>query len=276
MIFSNYSLDKLIQNRKNKRIFIGTDTITLQKVVIKIYDDKSKSKESILRDIHIPSKLNHPNIIKIKDYVEDLDSNKMYVIYPYIDDTINLRNLPVDKFDVTDLFKLYYILDILIQVVDAINYMHDNNIVHRDIKPDNILVNDKVHLIDFDLSDQLDNPKFPIRKGTIGTPNFMAPEIWWKINQVDYKKTDIYSLGITMYYLLNKRKLPYKAKNYSELEYQIANHKPKISNSGYPELDKLIMKTIDKDPQNRPTISEIKQKFNHFKTVVESRINFNE
>nr|AEX62843.1 putative serine_threonine protein kinase [Moumouvirus Monve] len=70
--------------------------------------------------------------------------------------------------------------------------------------------------------------------------------------------TDIYSLGVTIYYIFNKKKLPYKKKlSINQLEYAIFNEKPRMSNCGNGSVDNFIMKIMDKDPENRPNIDEI-------------------
>ncbi len=87
--------------------------------------------------------------------------------------------------------------------------------IHRDIKPHNIIVQDtQAYLIDFDLACSLTDPKFPIQPKLTGTPNYMAPEIWMYDKNIDYKLTDIYSFGVTIYYVFNKKNVLINAKVY--------------------------------------------------------------
>jgi calcium-dependent protein kinase len=138
--------------------------------------------------------------------------------------------------------------------------MHSNNFVHRDINPNNILVGSNLtYLIDFDSAAHLHNTMYPIQKGYVGTPYYMAPEIWNQIDDLDYKLADIYSLGVVMYFIFNNKHLPYVASNIEGLEYQVTNEKPRVSKHQNEKLNMLIMSIIDKDPKNRPSIQNIRE-----------------
>lgn len=213
----------------------------------------------IQREINIPPMIQHPNIIKIKDHFET--PNNSYIIYDFMEKSICLHNLNFKFICYNNKFRksLNYIVNILCQICNAIEYMHSKDIVHRDIKPHNIIVNDqKALLIDFDLASCLHDNHYPIKNGLTGTPSFIAPEIWNGDDNIDYKLSDIYSFGVTMYYIFNKKKLPYYADSLSHLKYKVINRDPIQSMSGHIILDRLIMLSIHKKPSKRPSLHTIR------------------
>ncbi len=94
-------------------------------------------------------------------------------------------------------------------------------------------------------------------QGHVGTPNYLAPELWGENLDIDYYMCDVYSLGVTFYTIFNKNKMPYNAKSVEQLEYLIFNTKPIPSDSGNTKLDELIMSMIQKDPSMRPSLQDI-------------------
>lgn len=105
---------------------------------------------------------------------------------------------------------------------------------------------------------KLDDPELDIQKNIVGTTIYMAPELWGDEN-IDYYLADIYSIGITMYVIFNNYTFPYRSQKDEETMYDILNVPPKSSRCGNIMLDKLIMQTISKNNQERPSIEKIKR-----------------
>ena len=178
----------------------------IKKESVKFQDDDKK----FLKEIEILIQLEHPNIIKIFEYFTD-DIN-YYLITEYIsggelyEGLIKIKNF--------NEFKCEYILN---QILSAIYYLHSNNIVHRDVKPENILIskstNDllSIKLIDFGSCNYIKkNENFTLK---VGSPYYIAPEVL----KHDYNsKCDIWSIGVILYILLVGYP-PFKAKNKTEL-----------------------------------------------------------
>ena len=172
------------------------------KVAIKWYKKKrlfDKEIKAIKDEVNVLSTLDHPNIVKLHEVFQD--EKYIYIVMEYLkgrtlSDWLTKNEKPMSEEEAT------YVIH---QLVSAISYWHSNNIVHRDIKLDNIIIDDnlKITLIDFGLSKNFSKSK--IMKSTTGSPLFMAPEV---LHKKYSNKCDVWSIGVVMYVLLSKR-LPF-------------------------------------------------------------------
>ena len=166
-----------------------------------------------------------------------------------------LRNLIKNRKHLTELEVQCY----MIQLINALKYIHSNLIIHRDLKLSNIFLTDKMELKlgDFGLAAKLSNKRE--RRMTIcGTLNYMAPEIANRYNREYSFEVDIWSLGIAMFVLLIGR-FPFEAENIDKLYQQIKYYPLQFSkdNKISKAAKDLITQILVKDPENRPTLDEI-------------------
>ncbi len=203
----------------------------------------------IYNEINIHSKLDHENIIKLYNVHED--NENINIIMEYAEHG-NLYELIKKE----NGFPEYKAFQYFIQVINAVYYLHTNNIIHRDIKPENILIGDdnKIKLCDFGWAKEL---TLENRSTFCGTVEYMAPEIVENENY-DYS-VDIWSLGILLYELLYGHS-PFKANSTKNVILNIKTHEltyddknKNVSNS----CKDLIKKLLNNNPQKRYKIKDI-------------------
>ena len=237
------------------RVFLVTHNETKKLYALKVIDKRkllvSYGKLDIIyNEINIHSKLDHENIIKLYNIYEDNDN--INIIMEYAPNGNLFELLSKEK----NGFSEYKAFEYFIQVVNAVYYLHNNNIIHRDIKPENILIGEdnKIKLCDFGWAKEL---TLENRSTFCGTVEYMAPEIVENENY-DYS-VDIWSLGILLYELLYGHS-PFKANNTKNIILNIKSHEltyddknKNVSNS----CKDLIKKLLNNNPQKRYKIKDI-------------------
>ncbi|MEZ2301305.1 MAG: AAA family ATPase [Microcoleus sp.] len=159
----------------------------------------------------------------------------------------------------TETLSLRLILDIAIQITKALEYLHQNQIIHKDIKPSNIIINSQtkqVKLTDFGIATKLnkENPQFNNPNSVEGTLAYMSPEQTGRMNRTLDYRTDFYSLGITLYEMLTGT-LPFTSNDPLEIVYNhiaiqaITPHQ--INSEIPPEISEIVMKLMSKNAEQR-------------------------
>ena len=204
----------------------------------------------IYNEINIHSKLAHENIIKLYNVHED--NENINIIMEYAENGNLYELISKEKNGLTEAKAFDY----FIQVVNAVYYLHNNNIIHRDIKPENILIgnDNKIKLCDFGWAKEL---TLENRSTFCGTVEYMAPEIVGSENY-DYS-VDIWSLGILLYELLYGHS-PFKASNTKNVILNIKTHELTYDDKN-KQISKsckdLIQKLLVSNPQKRLKIKDI-------------------
>jgi len=210
---------------------------------------KENCVERFLREARSMARLQHQNIVQV--YAADSVKGIHYVAIEYVDG----RSMQ-DWMDQNKQLSVGDALHVILVCAEALKQAHDQNMIHRDIKPDNILVtsNGVVKVADFGLAKAIDEDVSMTQSGTgRGTPLYMAPEQARNAKHVDLR-TDIYALGCTLYYFLTGE-LPFKGND--TLELILAKEKGTFKsarsfNKEIPErLDLMIDKMLAKDPVHR-------------------------
>ncbi|CAL6090123.1 Kinase [Hexamita inflata] len=219
-----------------------------------------QSRELQLNEIRILASIYHPNILSFYEtFVQD---GKLHIVLEYADGG-DLHSEIDQRIKAKQYFQEEEILSILIQCLCGLNYLHSNQIIHRDIKGSNILKfknpNDESRTIykiaDFGISKVL-HSQYELANSFVGTPLYMAPEIWLKQDYND--KTDIFSLGCVLYQLCTL-KYPFEGENRDQLEQNVLKGKFKpISETQYSSnLQKLLYQMLAINASMRPSVKQI-------------------
>ncbi|EGR28014.1 protein kinase domain protein [Ichthyophthirius multifiliis] len=226
----------------------------LKKILLKYLD--LKSQEKTLEEYQIMKKLNHPNIIKCESAF--IQKRKyLCIIIQYAEggdmqQKINQMIKNNQKFDQNQI-KIW-----IIQIIDALKYIHDNKIIHRDIKAQNIFLNSENNILlgDFGVSKSLESTK-DLCNTYVGTPYYIAPEI---IDGDHYSfKVDIWSFGI-FFYQLNYLKYPFVGNNILAVYNNIKNSQVQLNQTVSADFNNLIQLLLQKLPKNRPDIYQFQGK----------------
>ena len=221
---------------------------------------KEDNKKQIYNEASIMKKLFHPNIISFKDVFKDTKLDYFYIVMEYANDGDLSKKIKTQK------QKTYgdkylseeKILQYFDQICRGLQYIHSKNIIHRDIKTQNIFLmkNGKVKIGDFGISKALTNTKNNAST-IIGTPYYFSPEI---INGEPYNyKTDIWSLGVVLYEMCCL-KLPFESNNIAQLSIKILRGKyDPIPNRYSKNMANLIKQMLNIDQKLRPSIFEVIQ-----------------
>ena len=283
----NYFINKEIGKGSYASVKIGINKVNKKKYAIKIYNkidllDIDK-KKTVKNEIKILKNLNNEYIMKLYEVI-DTQSN-LFLICEYIQGINILDYMRKNEFNENIIKKIFY------QIVKGINYLQLQNICHRDIKLENILIvnnnnkekenknnnnNNKkeestVKIIDFGFSAKFNN-KNTYDNFFCGTPNYMSPEIVKKNKYIPFY-SDIWSLGILLYAMLYKH-FPFHGNSEEELfdsiicdeiefddDYEDDCENEEDSNNNNEKISdkakELIIKILKKKPEDRPSTEEI-------------------
>jgi len=221
--------------------------------VIKKSSITSKSKELLIDEIRLLRNLKHNGIVKIEEIHET--ENTIYIIMEYIQggqvqDCQNLKAIPRAE-------RLTYIH----QILNVLVYLKSKKVIHRDLKPDNLLLTkgNKIKLIDFGLGASIWSKREINTRS--GSPGFVPPELLNKREETmtcfEYsEKFDLFALGV-VYYCMAYGVHPFDAENWQEILERNADCKVKFSGEEVPKDELLLIKSLlKKNPEERITLKE--------------------
>ncbi|WP_040397531.1 Stk1 family PASTA domain-containing Ser/Thr kinase [Anaerococcus senegalensis] len=252
---NRYQLQDLIGVGGMAKVYKATDRLLQRDVAIKILKDQYAEDDEFVKKFSnealSAARLTHVNIVSVYDIGEDLIEGKKihYIVMEYV----NGETLK-DLIDRKKIISNHDIIDYSIQISQALNQAHSSNIVHRDIKPQNILM-DRYGLLkvtDFGIARVSTNATITYTSSILGTVHYISPE-QAKGKFVD-EKSDLYSLGVVMYEMATG-KVPFDADNSVGIAVMHIQDEPespiKLNENLSPRLNDIIMKLLEKDPQKR-------------------------
>ena len=252
-ISDRYQIIKAIGEGGMANVYLAYDTILDRDVAVKVLRGDLANDEKFVRRFQrealSASSLTHPNIVEVYDVGED--HGQYYIVMEYVEGR-HLKDLIKKRGKLT----LSEVIDIMLQITDGMSVAHDSYIIHRDIKPQNIMIleNGLVKIMDFGIAMAMNSTQLTQTNSVMGSVHYLPPE------QANGKgstlQSDIYSMGIVMYELLTG-KLPYKGDNAVEIALKhlkeplpsIREELPNIPQS----VENIIIKATAKNPKNRYT-----------------------
>lgn len=231
---------------KTKETFAG-------KIVSKKMMIKHNQKDKMTQEINIHRQLSHANVVRFLSFFDD--SQNVYIVLELCKQR-SMMELHKRRPVVTDYECRFYIH----QILEGVRYLHDNQIIHRDLKLGNLFLNDKlnVKIGDFGLATQI-KYEGERKKTLCGTPNYIAPEILTKKGH-SYE-VDIWSIGCVMFTLLVGQP-PFETKTLKDTYSKIRKCDYLLPKSLSALPADLIMHMLKSDPAKRPTVHECaKHKF---------------
>lgn len=266
-INDRYEIIKMIGEGGMANVYLANDNILERKVAIKVLRGDLSNDEKFIRrfkrEALSVSNLSHPNIVEVYDVGEE-DGN-YYIVMEYIEGK-TLKQLLQKRGALT----LPEVIDIMSQLTDGLSHAHEAYIIHRDIKPQNIMIEDNglVKITDFGIAMALNSTQLTQTNSVMGSVHYLPPE------QANGKgstiKSDIYSLGILMYELL-AGSVPFKGDTAVEIALKHMKEKmPSIrkQNPTIPQsVENIVLKATAKNPKNR--YDSVREMYNDLQTAME-------
>ncbi|MBM7647177.1 serine/threonine-protein kinase [Bacillus ectoiniformans] len=245
-----YKVIKMIGGGGMANVYLARDIILERDVAIKVLRLEFASEDEFLRRFHREAQsatsLVHPNIVNIYDVGEEEGMN--FLVMEYVDgmtlkEFIQKSPIPVEK-----------AIDVMKQLASAIAFAHHNSIIHRDIKPHNILIDHdgNVKITDFGIAMALSATSITQTNAVLGSVHYISPE--QARGGMATKKSDIYALGIVMFELLTG-KLPFSGESAVSIAIKhLQTETPSLKEfqPGIPQsVENIVMKATAKDPLHR-------------------------
>ena len=221
------------------------------KVIHPFLADEADFLSRFEREAKVVATLRHPNIVQVYDF--DAEGGLYYMVMEFIDgstlktllETMQARGAPISLDDA---------VRIILSIGSALKYAHSRNMVHRDVKPGNVMITSEGHVIltDFGIAKIISATKLTASGAMVGTPAYMSPE--QGRGEPGDERSDIYSLGVMLYQLVVGR-LPYDADMPLALVLKHINDplplptalRPDLS----PDIERVIVKALAKEPEDR-------------------------
>jgi eukaryotic-like serine/threonine-protein kinase len=246
-----YELIRMLGEGGMGRVFQAYDPDLKRHVALKfINSSNQEAVQRLLMEGRAQAKISHPNVCRIYE-VERVD-NQIYIAMQYIDgDTL---------LDLMGEITLEQKVKVIIAVAEGLHIAHKEGLIHRDVKPHNIMLEKdetgswKPYIMDFGLAREVSDRGITVTGEILGTPCYMAPEQARGHNNRLDRRTDVYSLGATLYEVLTGF-APFEGESVMDVLIQVLKSDPKPLRQVVPtiphDLETIVMKCLEKDPAQR-------------------------
>ena len=252
VLSDRYELEELVGTGGMSSVFRAHDRLLDRKVALKIlheqYGADADYVERFRREARSVAALSHPNIVTVIDRGDH--EGRQFIVFEYIEGE-NLKRL-IERRGPAPVTTA---LELAIQIARGLSFAHQQGLVHRDVKPQNVLLNgnNEAKVTDFGIARSMDVKHGMTQTGTVlGTSDYIAPE-QAQGQRVD-EHTDVYSLGVVLYELLTSR-VPFPGENFvavamrhiNEPPPSIRDQRPDVS----PRVEAAVQRAMAKDPADR-------------------------
>ncbi|HZD86399.1 MAG TPA: protein kinase [Gaiellaceae bacterium] len=252
LIAGRYELEELVGSGGMSSVFRAHDRQLDRRVAIKLlhqrYAGDDEQVERFRREARAVAQLSHPNIVTVIDRGED--EGRQFIVFEYVDGE-NLKELVVRA----GRLPLRRALELGLAVADGLAFAHENGLVHRDVKPQNVLLSGEgeVKVTDFGIARSLDVDHGMTQTGTVlGTSNYLSPE--QAGGRGVSPATDVYSLGIVLWELL-AGEVPFPGDNFVTVALRHINEQPPdlraVRRDVSPRLAAAVARALEKEPRRR-------------------------
>ena len=258
-VFSDrYELEELVGSGAMSSVYRAHDRLLDRTVALKVLHDHHQEDpdyvERFRREARSAAVLSHPNIVTVIDRGEH--EQRQFIVFEYVGGQ-TLKQLVATEGPL----PVESALVLTIQVARGLSFAHRNGLVHRDVKPQNVLLNGdgQAKMTDFGIARSLDVPRGLTETGTVlGTSDYIAPE-QAQGQRVD-EQSDVYSLGVVLYELLTGD-VPFPGENFVAVAMQHINDPPPSVRAKRPDVpprvDAAVQRAMAKDPADRfPTMAD--------------------
>lgn len=239
-------------------VYLARDQWINKLVALKVPHYQNYDLEHLLKEPRLLARLNHPNIVGI--LAAERESELFFVVMEYVEGE-SLETILERETRLPHKLASQYV----VQICDAVQYAHSQQVLHRDLRPANIMVsrNGILKVGDFGVAALME--KTPYAKTIIGTPPYMAPE---HLKGKAVYASDVYSVGIILYEMLTGQ-LPYFDVNPAKLEKLIFEGKltpPRLLQKNIPrDLNNIVLRMLARDMDNRfGSCMEVMEAVHHF------------
>ena len=258
-IMGRYRLEGRLGAGGMSTVFLATDSVLERPVAVKLLAEHLAEDEDFVarfrREALAAARLQHPNIVQVFDSGEDADSRRHFIVMEYVDGPSCADILRDEK-----RLEIEHAVQIVRDACHGLDYAHRAGVVHRDVKPGNLLVTQETgttKLADFGIAKAAEQTRLTQVGAVLGTAAYLCPE--QASGEEAGPPSDIYSLGVCAYQFLTGR-LPHEYSSLTELALKqieqavdpVSAHRPDVP----PELDQAILVCLARDPADRypPTV----------------------
>lgn len=268
--FADFTILELISRGGMGLVCRARQNILNQEVALKLLltdPSEERALERFRREAQVLGQLKHPSIVHLKDF--GTDGGILYLVLDFIQGK-DLAVITEEKKKKGVFLEIHTLLDIMITIAEALSYCHDKGIIHRDVKPANVLIDEKTlapYLIDFGVVKAMANPdrshlnisdqSLSVSGEIIGTPAFISPE------QLDPQadagpSTDVWGFGATLFYCLTGQ-LPFEESD--NMLITLFTEEPRrvreLRDTIPPWVDELVSDCLNKEADQRPTMQDV-------------------